>query len=193
MSRKFHSCFGIVILLNYCSNFETPFLKILNVYTCRKNKFNSSFSAFSWWIFVRCVIYFSIYSRRLIFKLLIGINRFIEMSLKLVKMNEIKKNKWFQQAITMKTIIPESYNSNGAVLRCKQHLYILMIENIVPIYRLEYSETPFGSPGKNLAHISPKIVQGLCSSKFAVFLSPHMTLKIFRCTFVHIYSKSDDN
>jgi hypothetical protein len=47
-----------------------------------------------------------------------------------------------------------------------------MIENIVPIYRLEYSETPFGSPGKNLAHISPKIVQGLCSSKFAVFLSP---------------------
>jgi hypothetical protein len=66
------------------------------------------------------------------------------MSLKLVKMNEIKKNKWFQQAITMKTIIPESYNSNGAVLRCKQHLYILMIENIVPIYRLEYSETPFG-------------------------------------------------
>ena len=59
------------------------------------------------------------------------------MSLKLVKMNEIKKNKWFQQAITMKTIIPESYNSNGAVLRCKQHLYILMIENIVPIYRLE--------------------------------------------------------
>ena len=137
MSRKFHSCFGIVILLNYCSNFETPFLKILNVYTCRKNKFNSSFSAFSWWIFVRCVIYFSIYSRRLIFKLLIGINRFIEMSLKLVKMNEIKKNKWFQQAITMKTIIPESYNSNGAVLRCKQHLYILMIENIVPIYRLE--------------------------------------------------------
>ncbi len=118
------------------------------------------------------MIYFSIYSRRLIFKLLIGINRFIEMSLKLVKMNEIKKNKWFQQAITMKTIIPESYNSNGAVLRCKQHLYILMIENIVPIYRLEYSETPFGSPGKNLAHISPKIVQGLCSSKFAVFLSP---------------------
>jgi hypothetical protein len=75
------------------------------------------------------------------------------MSLKLVKMNEIKKNKWFQQAITMKTIIPESYNSNGAVLRCKQHLYILMIENIVPIYRLEYSDTPFGSPGKNLAHI----------------------------------------
>ena len=99
------------------------------------------------------------------------------MSLKLVKMNEIKKNKWFQQAITMKTIIPESYNSNGAVLRCKQHLYILMIENIVPIYRLEYSETPFGSPGKNLAHISPKIVQGLCSSKFAVFLSPQRPWK----------------
>ena len=107
------------------------------------------------------------------------INIFIEMSLKLVKMNEIKKNKWFQQAITMKTIIPESYNSNGAVLRCKQHLYILMIENIVPIYiyRLEYSETPFGSPGKNLAHISPKIVHGLCSSKFAVFLSPQRPWK----------------
>ena len=177
MSRKFHSCFGIVILLNYCSNFETPFLKILNVYTCRKNKFNSSFSAFSWWIFVRCVIYFSIYSRRLIFKLLIGINRFIEMSLKLVKMNEIKKNKWFQQAITMKTIIPESYNSNGAVLRCKQHLYILMIENIVPIYRLEYSETPFGRKsraGKNRSQKRPRIVQGHMLIKVCCFsISPY--------------------
>ena len=86
------------------------------------------------------------------------------MSLKLVKMNEIKKNKWFQQAITMKTIIPESYNSNGAVLRCKQHLYILMIENIVPIYRLEYSETPFGRKsraGKNRSQKRPRYVQGI--------------------------------
>ena len=54
-----------------------------------------------------------------------------------MKFKNFQKNKWFRQAITMKTIIRESYNSNGAVLRCKQHLYILMIENIVPIYRLE--------------------------------------------------------
>ena len=51
-----------------------------------------------------------------------------------MKFKNFQKNKWFRQAITMKTIIRESYNSNGAVLRCKQHLYILMIENIVPIY-----------------------------------------------------------
>ena len=67
-------------------------------------------------------LFFYLFAAIDFFKLLIGINRFIEMSLKLVKMNEIKKNKVVQQAITMNTIVPESYYSNGAVLRCKQHL-----------------------------------------------------------------------
>ena len=85
----------------------------------------------------------------------------------------------------MKTIIPESYNSNGAVLRCKQHLYILMIENIVPIYRLEYSETPFGSPGKNRSQKRPRIVQGHMLIKVCCFsISPYdpENIQVTKCT-----------
>ena len=41
--------------------------------------------------------------------------------------------------------------------------------------RLEYSETPFGNPGKNLAHISPKIVNG--ATRLTYLSSLEMTLK----------------
>ena len=46
-----------------------------------------------------------------------------------MKFKNFQKIKWFHQAITMKTIIRESYNSNGAVLRCKQHLFTLYIDD----------------------------------------------------------------
>jgi len=44
------------------------------------------------------------------------------MSLKLVKMNEIKKNKWFKQAQQLKTIIPERYMYNSTMQTTPLHI-----------------------------------------------------------------------